>query len=319
MSHPLHEPVRVCQVSLDYGDIRALDKIDLVLHPATITGLIGPNGAGKTSLMRAIVGLQPIDRGQILIGGLDLAESPRESQKMIGYVPDSFGIFQDLTVRQALTYQAACHHVPTNQIAGRIEWAVAALGLLPLLDRESGHLSRGQRQRLAIGQAIVYHPQLLVLDEPASGLDPDSRAHLSETFTMLAAMGMTLLVSSHILAELADYATDIAIMDRGKLVERSTLRAVSQPVGQCRILFATPPEKTVPEKTIPGLDVLSRPSPTEWIIADPAIIGDRARLIAAMIAAGLPIVEVTPVTGNLIDLYRRKIGASQEGTIHANI
>ena len=302
------EQIKICQVSVDYGPIRALDQIDLSLTTASITGLIGPNGAGKTSLMRALVGLQPVDRGQILIQGIDIAEFPREAHAMIGYVPDSFGVFQDLTLDQALRYQAASHRVPANLIKERVTWAAEALGLTPLLTREGGQLSRGQRQRLAIAQAIIHQPLLLVLDEPASGLDPDSRAHLSETFRMLADMGMTLLVSSHILAELADYATDIAMMDKGRLVERSTLRAAAKPAGQCRIVFAAPPQ----DITLPGLTILSRPGPTEWIIADPDTPGDRAALIAAMIGVGLAIAEITPQTSNLIDLYRRKIKNVEE-------
>lgn len=318
ISESISESISAAVVSglcLNYGLVRALDGVDLVLAPASITGLVGPNGAGKTSLMRALVGLQSFDTGQILVQGVDLQESPRIAQGMVAYVSDQFGIFPELTVRQALEYQARCHHVSSSLMADHIDWAAATMGLEALMARPGGQLSRGQRQRLAIAMAIVYHPSLLVLDEPASGLDPDARAHLSETFRTLAAQGMTLLVSSHILAELADYATDIAMMDKGRLVEKTALRGIARPLGRCRIVLAAPCPAMMPD--IAGLTVLDRPAPDILVIEDLPDRAGRADLLMRMIQQGLAISECTPETnttsGSLIDLYRRRVTGAVDG------
>lgn len=311
-------------VSVRYGPVRALEQVDLELAPGAITGLIGPNGAGKTSLMRAMAGLQDIDDGQIMINGIDLRRSAQQAQQQIGYVADHFGVFQDLTITQALRYRALCHRMPAEDIPARIDWAIQALDLMPLLNRKGGELSRGQRQRLAIAQAIIVQPSLLVLDEPASGLDPDARAHLSETFVMLAKLGMTLLVSSHILAELADYATDIAILQAGRLVERTEIRNYASPQAQCRIMLAHAVDAAQLNpvlNAIPGLVLRAQPDPASLIIDDPGDLAAHADMLRRLVAAGVPVAQWMPVqqhhdTNALIDMYRRHIPGGRNAPDH---
>ncbi|WP_428421645.1 ABC transporter ATP-binding protein [Methylibium sp.] len=198
-----------------------------------MTALVGPNGAGKTTLMRCIAGLETPLSGAITVAGIDVIAQPRESHRQLGFLADSFGVSMALSVRQTLSYAALAHGATPEAAAAAVPRVAKRLGLTDLLDRPCGALSRGQRQRVAIGQALIHRPQLLILDEPASGLDPEARAGLAALFRSLRDEGMTLLVSSHILAELDEYSTHMLMLRDGRVVEHRALAAVAVPaVGE---------------------------------------------------------------------------------------
>lgn len=212
-----------------YPGTKALDDISFNLPKNSITALVGPNGAGKTTLMRCLAGLSVPWSGEIFINGIDIIENPLITKKDIGYLRDFFGLYDDLTVRQSLEYFASAHKLDRDIIDMKVESVVEMVGLPDKIDAKVSDLSRGMRQKLAIGQTLVHDPKILLLDEPASGLDPNARKELSDLFLDLNKHGMTILVSSHILAELNDYANTLLVLEKGKIIENNMLDNENEP------------------------------------------------------------------------------------------
>jgi ABC-2 type transport system ATP-binding protein len=216
--------IEITGLTFDYPGHRALDDVTLTVPAGSVTALVGPNGAGKTTLMRCIAGLETPLTGSITVAGMDVIEQPRAVHRIMGYLSDFFGLYQDLTVARCLEYAAAAQGLPQADIPAAIERTAQRLDLSDRLQQASGSLSRGLRQRVAIGQAIIHQPKVLLLDEPASGLDPEARASLAALFRQLQADGMTLLVSSHILAELDEYSTHMLALREGRMLENRELK-----------------------------------------------------------------------------------------------
>jgi len=207
----------------DYPGLRALDHVSFALEGETITALVGPNGAGKTTLLRCIAGLDAPFAGTVNVAGVDVLSEPRASHRMMGFLPDSYGLYDELTVRQCLLHRAATLGLARAEQAAAAESAAGRLAIADRMDQKTGTLSRGLRQRLAIAETIVHRPRVLLLDEPASGLDPEARVGLAETLRRLRAEGMTVIVSSHILSELEDYSTHMLVLRDGRLVDQRDL------------------------------------------------------------------------------------------------
>jgi ABC-2 type transport system ATP-binding protein len=179
--------IEVDNLSFDYPGFRALDQVSLAIEAGSVTALVGPNGAGKTTLLRCIAALEAPLSGTVQVAGHDVYESPREVHRQMGFLTDSFGLYGDLTVAQGLEYAARSQGLPTAAVAQAVSSTALRMGLSEKLQNVASTLSRGQRQRLAIGQAIIHAPQVLLLDEPASGLDPEARAALASVFRALQA------------------------------------------------------------------------------------------------------------------------------------
>ena len=232
--------IEVKNLIFEYPTKRALFDVSCEIKTGSITALVGPNGAGKTTLIRCIVGLHGPFSGQVLFDGVDVHEYPRDCHRRMAYLSDFFGVYDQLTVRQCLTYTARAYGVAGDQVRTVVEAAAERLNLTSRLREKAGALSRGLRQRLAIAQAIVHEPEFLVLDEPASGLDPEARQSLSLLLTGLRDAGMTLLVSSHILAELEGYCTDMLIMREGRIIDSRKLTGELTDARRLRIDLAAP-------------------------------------------------------------------------------
>lgn len=232
--------IEVKNLIFEYPTKRALHDVSCVIKTGSITALVGPNGAGKTTLIRCIVGLHGPFSGQVLFDGVDVHEHPRDCHRRMAYLSDFFGVYEQLTVRQCLTYTARAYGVSGDQVRTVVEAAAERLKLTDRMREKAGALSRGLRQRLAIAQAIVHEPEFLVLDEPASGLDPEARQSLSMLLIGLRDAGMTLLVSSHILAELEGYCTDMLIMREGRIIDSRQLAGDLTDARRLRIDLAAP-------------------------------------------------------------------------------
>ncbi len=200
-----------------YEDKQALFDINVSLPRESITGLVGPNGAGKSTLMRCMAGLEIPYTGNVRLNNEPILDNPRKSFAQLGYLPDFFGLPSHLTVIQYLTFAAKSHNLSDNLLPQALENTVNLLGLQDKLYRPIQSLSRGQKQRLGIGQVIIHRPSFLLLDEPASGLDPEARHELSKLLLQLKSEGMTIVVSSHILSELDEYCTHMLIIREGKI------------------------------------------------------------------------------------------------------
>lgn len=211
--------IKVNNINFYYGNYQALYDVSFQLVENSITALVGPNGAGKSTLMRCLATLERPFNGHIYIDNINIYDHPRQTQQYIGYLSDFFGLYEDLTVEQALIYFTEVRKISKQYM----EDTISNLKLTPYRHIKAKALSRGWRQRLGIAQAILHKPKILILDEPASGLDPEARINLSQLFKELQQQGMTLLVSSHILSELEDYATDILIIREGKIIDQQNL------------------------------------------------------------------------------------------------
>lgn len=215
--------ISVSNLSHEFQNTLALNDVSFEIKDGAIVGLIGPNGSGKTTLLRCISTLQSIQTGQVFIDGIDIQESPRDVHKIIGYLSDNFGLYDDLTVRQCLEYTAMSHIENVQNLKEIVKQTAIDAGVIEFIDKTVNTLSRGMRQRVGIAQAIIHNPKIVLLDEPASGLDPEARISLSQLIIQLKNKGMTLIVSSHILAELEDYCTEMIILKEGNLIEHTQL------------------------------------------------------------------------------------------------
>jgi ABC-2 type transport system ATP-binding protein len=224
----------------EYPGVRALDDVSFEVERGSVTALVGPNGAGKTTLLRCIAGLDQPMLGSVRLADIDVLEEPRRAHRRIGLLSDFFGLYEALTVRQCLSHAAAANGVPEGELAATVQRTAERLVIADKLDARAGALSRGQRQRVAIGQALAHGPEVLLLDEPASGLDPEARASLAGVFKLLQAEGVTLLVSSHILAELDEYSTHMLVLRGGRVVENRDLRGAAQAMQRIRIGLSAP-------------------------------------------------------------------------------
>lgn len=226
---PIPSPiVEADHLVYEYPGLRALDDVSFRIGAGDITALVGPNGAGKTTLLRCLAGMDRPLSGDIRIDGIDVVDEPRRSHRAVGYLSDFFGLYADLSVRRCLAYVAAANGVADDTLDALVESTAHDLGLGARLEQRAGELSRGLRQRVAIAQAVIHAPRVILLDEPAAGLDPEARYQLGELFLALRARGMTLVISSHILAELETYSSDMLILRAGRLVEHRRLGAAPE-------------------------------------------------------------------------------------------
>ena len=215
MTTPL---VRVRNLWVSYGDFQAVRGISFDIPKGEVFGFIGPNGAGKTSTIRVLSTLQKPRSGRVLLGSIDAVENPSEVRPRIGYVPDSFGVYEDLTVEEYLHFFAAAYRIPRGERADLIDQVLGLTDLSEKLFSQVEALSRGMKQRLNLARVLLHDPELLLLDEPASGLDPRARVEIREFLKELQAMGKTILISSHILHELAQLCTQVGIIEAGQMI-----------------------------------------------------------------------------------------------------
>lgn len=227
-------------VSKVFARRKAVDAVNFKIESGEIFGLVGPNGAGKTTTIRMLVTLLQPDHGDILVGGHSVSKHPYEVRRQIGFMPDAFGVYDDMTVVEYLEFFAACYHVPKAQRATLIK---DLLELVDLPNRQADMvdtLSTGLKQRLGLARVLIHDPSILVLDEPASGLDPRARVEIRELLQEVARLGKTIVFSSHILADVAELCSRVAIMENGKLAAVGSLNQLSQklvPHRQIKVAF----------------------------------------------------------------------------------
>ncbi len=211
--------VRTVDVRVDYGDFTAVHDLNLAIGPGEVFGLIGPNGAGKTSTIRVLATLLDPTYGEVYIGGHDVSEHPLRARRVLGYMPDLAPVPEDLKVWEFLDLFAAAHGVRRRERRRRVDECIASVDLRGKRHAICSTLSRGMTQRLVLAKTLLHDPQVLLLDEPASGLDPLARIELRKLLSRIAEDGKAILISSHILTELSDFCTSIGIMEKGRLIE----------------------------------------------------------------------------------------------------
>lgn len=234
--------VEVKNLRKEYGDLIAVKNLSLELNPGEIFGFIGPNGAGKTSTIKILATLLDPSAGTAKVDGIDVTQDPEAVRSRIGYMPDAFGVYDDFKVWEYLDFFAASYRVPKSDRPGLIDLVLDLTNLSVKKDAYVESLSRGMKQRLCLARTLVHNPKLLLLDEPASGLDPRARIEIKELLKELRNMGKTIIVSSHILPELADFCTSVGIIERGEMIVAGPIDAIMKEVLGGRVLELRVPE-----------------------------------------------------------------------------
>ncbi len=299
--------IEVHDLVYEYPSTRALGGVSLTVARQTITALVGPNGAGKTTLLRCLAALEVPYSGTVTLDGLDTVGHPREIHARLGYLPDFYGLYDGLTVRRCLIYAAWSHNIAAASTAAAVELAAGRVGLLERLETPAGELSRGLRQRLAIGQAIVHAPKVLLLDEPAAGLDPQARRQLSSLLLALKDGGMTLVVSSHILSELEDYCSEMIIMDNGKVVGGRAVKVKDVERPRYMLELATARSDLAEFLASAGIDVIEADS-THALFAFTHNLSARSKLVRALVNGGFEVVSFGASSRALEDSYFAQVG-----------
>ncbi len=211
--------VETRDLRLDYGELTAVNNVNLQITAGEIYGLVGPNGAGKSSLLKMLANLNRPTYGEIFINGIDLAEDPWSIHRDVGYMPDLSPVAPELKVWEFLEFFAAAYGIPANERKPRVEECLEQVKMAEHREAYGKGLSRGMMQRVVLAKTLIPRPKILLLDEPASGMDPIARINLKNILVDLSRLGVTSIVSSHILTELGDMCTSLGIMHKGELVK----------------------------------------------------------------------------------------------------
>ena len=209
-----------------YGKYHALSGLDMTVNEGALYGFVGPNGAGKTTAIKIMTGLLQAEEGSVLINGKDALADPDQLKSCIGYVPDFFGVYDNLTVGEYMSFFASCYQLDGLVARKRYTALLEQVGLEDKLDFYVDGLSRGMKQRLCLARALIHDPQILILDEPTSGLDPRTRVEFKEILEDLKFAGKTILISSHVLSELSEMCTDIGIIDQGRMILEGNIQDI---------------------------------------------------------------------------------------------
>ena len=282
-----------------FGAVRAVDHVSFVAPEAAVTALIGPNGSGKTTLLLMLAGLLKPDAGTATVGGHDLITHNQRARTVVGWMPDVFGTWDALTCFEILTAFAQAYGLSVADGRRRSAELLEQLHLAEFTDRPARVLSRGQRQRLGLARALVHDPAVLLLDEPASGLDPRSRIELRDLLRDLAHQGKTVLVSSHVLSELEEVYDHAVFLSKGRTVEAGVVQ--QQTVKRGWRLESLDPAGLRTFLDQSGIPYTS--STGGEVTVQLAGLDSARQLIRAAVAADLPLHTIAPVSGRLEEAY----------------
>lgn len=230
--------VQINGLYVSYGSVKAVRGVSFDVPQGEVFGFIGPNGAGKSTTIKVLATLIKPSSGIVRIGGVNVPRNPMKVRRMIGYMPDFFGSYEDLTAAEYLHFYAAAFSIPRPQRDRTIADVLALVDLTHKVQSPVDALSRGMKQRLSLARVLLHDPQLLLLDEPASGLDPRARIEVRELLKTLKEMGKTIIISSHILHELAQLCTRIGIIEAGKMITEGSLEEIYDNLGLMQVVHA---------------------------------------------------------------------------------
>jgi ABC-2 type transport system ATP-binding protein len=300
--------LRINNLTKNYGKLCAVNDLSLEIEAGDIMGFIGPNGAGKTTTIRMVATLLMPTSGTVYVDGINVLTDPEEVRPLIGYMPDSFGLYDDVKVWEYLDFFAAAYRIPKPKRKGATDDVLELTDLTIKRDSFVSELSRGMQQRLCLAKTLLHDPKLLLLDEPASGLDPRARIEIKELLKELRNMGKTILISSHILPELADFCNKIAIIEQGKLVVSGDVDTI---VNQCRggtvlrIKVVDRQEEAL--AFLEGLETIrdAKPENGTIVVAYCGEPGQHYSVLEALAKNGFKVESFTEVEVDLEDVFMR--------------
>ena len=280
--------IKTSGLTKKYDDMYAIKDIDLDLQAGDLFGFIGPNGAGKTTTMRIIATLLEPTEGEAYVCGYSIYTHPKDIRRLVGYMPDFFGVYDDMTVIEYLEFFAAAYKISGPKRRQRCDEMLDVVDLDFKRDAYANTLSRGQTQRLGLARVLLHDPQVLLLDEPLSGLDPRARIEMRGLMRRLGSMGKTIIVSSHILPELADVCNKVGIIDSGVLKENSNVLDVIQKVRPQLVILVEPAKA---ENFTRTKDLLAAQPEVESVVA----IGAKLK-----VTLKLGLTDASPIATSLI-------------------
>ena len=294
-----------------YGEFTALNDLSIAITRGQILGFIGPNGAGKTSTIKILVGLSRPTSGSASIAGADCVRNARKIRKLVGYMPDVFGSYDNMRVVEYLDFFGAAFGIGRRARRKRIDEVLETTNSTYMRDRFVESLSHGMRQRIGIARTLLHDPQVLILDEPANGLDPEARIEMRKIILDLAAMGKTLIVTSHILPELARICDQVAIVHSGVLRAFGPLEEITRQFNQQRMVEAqlmSPSQLDEAAKLIKGLvekDAQVTASKTESIVRfrTGGKEEDLGRVLSTLVQNGIGLSQFREIAGDLEDAF----------------
>ena len=301
-----------------YGDLTAVDALDLDIRMGEVFGLLGPNGAGKTTTILMLLGLTERDAGIAEVLGLDPARHPIEVKRQVGYLPDDVGFYAGMTGRENLRYTARLNRIPAAAAEARIDALVERVGLTEAADRRVETYSRGMRQRLGLADVLLPEPRIAILDEPTAAIDPVGANELLALIRSLADdEGVAVLLSSHLLLQVERVCSRVGIFVRGRMVEQGTVAelAARMPAGEQRVEVGCDGDPSAVRAVLGSVDGLrvvgqDHTDPRIWIVAS---AGDRRRdLAAGLSAAGLAMFHLRSTGVGLEEVYRRYFQQAEE-------
>lgn len=303
--------VQIENLTKKFGEFVALDHLNLTLNRGDILGFIGPNGAGKTTTIRILVGLTRPTEGWARIAGADCVKDAHRVHRLVGYMPDKFGSYDNMRVREYLDFFGAAYGLPRKVRQTRIGEVLELTNATWMQDRYVESLSHGMQQRIGIARTLIHSPEVLILDEPANGLDPQARIEMREILLRLASEGRTLIVTSHILPELSRICDQVAIVAGGQLKAFGTLKEVTGQLTQRRTFEI----QCLNQEQLPAVEALATgqlateadvtTSETEGIVRFRTATNDEdlAKLLAAIVGAGIPVTQFREVAGDLEEAF----------------
>jgi len=289
-----------------FGDVRAVDDVSFRVDRGQVLGFIGPNGAGKTTTMRILATLDAPQLGDASVGGYSVVDQPERVRRVLGFMPDYAGVYADTTVVEYLDFFARAHDLSGAARRNAVEHIVEFMGIGDLRDRQVESLSKGLKQRVALGRAIVHDPDVLILDEPAANLDPRARIEFRTLIRELANDGKTILLSSHILTELSEICDAVAVIEKGRILATGTVTDILERIRKRRMLsvrVAGAPagfERFLLEQ--PGVRAL-HDAGGRWQFELDGGDTEQVQLVSRIVAAGFPVLEFSAHAADLEDLF----------------
>ena len=308
--------IRCEQLTKCYGSVRAIDGVSFTVEAGEVAALLGPNGAGKSTVMRLLTGYVSPTAGRALVGGIDVAEQPVTARRQIGYLPEQVSLYPELTVRRYLAFVGEVKGLPGRLRRDAVAQVIERCGLGEVVDRHSGKLSKGYRQRVGLAQALLGDPAVLVLDEPTVGLDPVQAVEMRALLRSLA--GRTVLLSTHNLAEASGLCSRIIILSHGRLVAEDTAAALGRRLEVAGRLVARVdgPAEAVAQAlaALPGVLRVERghadgQAGVPFVVLAPDPEPVQRRLAAAVVAGGWTLLEIQVSPPTLEDLFVHLVGS----------
>ncbi len=313
--------LKLKDIKKQYGRRLALSGLDLQVPSGALYGLVGPNGAGKTTLMKVMAGLLSPDGGTLTFEGIDLFKERKRAREVLGYVPDSFGMYENMTVEEYMLFFASANGFSGLSARKKIYTLLEQVNLSDKTAFYLGDLSRGMQQRLCVARSLIHDPLLIIMDEPSSGLDPRTRFEFKEMILDLHEAGKTIVLSSHILSELSEMCTDIGIIEKGKMVISGDVESIlsrvegANPIkikilwGAEKALQVFRSNSAVTSVSVSGGDILVR------FEGDSA---QEARLLQELVAQGVEVREFVREPGSLESFFMKITDHSDERVIFKN-